>query len=108
MHSVCVLSQLLVSVLFTVYCVVPTNAENFNYTCLCAFSSYSMQSYSYECTIESCFYLHRQNNSMAIISWLDYIKCNLLYGCVEPRSNGYHKEGSKLKTVRDQCIHVGI
>ena len=70
MHSVRVSSLLLVSVIFIA---VPTNSK-FNYT----FPA-RMQSYSYTCTIESMlFFLYGQDNSMAIIWWLDYIKCNLL------------------------------
>ena len=29
-----------------------------------------------------CFYLHRQDNSGAMIWWLDYIKCSLIKLCI--------------------------
>ena len=60
MHSVCVTSQLLVAVLFiAVLLVLKILATNAQWKAC-------------------CFYLQRQDNSMAIIWWFDYIKCNLL------------------------------
>jgi len=83
MHSVRVSSQLPVSVLFIA---VPTNTENFKFvlTLVCVLFLASMQLYSYACTIESMlFYLHWQDNSMAIIRWLDYIKVKFInYSCI--------------------------
>jgi len=60
MHSVCVLSQLLVSVLFIT---VPTDTLVY-----VLFSSYAII-YSYTCTIKytCCFYFYRQDNTMAMI-----------------------------------------
>jgi len=75
MHSVHVSSQLLVPVLFIV---VPTNTENFKFfiTLVCVLFLASVQLYSYAHTIENLLFLY--NNNMAMIWWLDYIKCNLL------------------------------
>jgi len=59
MHSVCVSSQLLVSVLFIA---VRTNTENFNFFLTLVFVLFlaSMQLYSYACTIESMLFLFAQ------------------------------------------------
>ena len=56
-----------------------TNIENFNFflTLVCVFFLASMQLYSSTYTIEKM--LLRQDNSMAMIWWLDYIKCNLFF-----------------------------
>ena len=74
LHSVRVSSQLLVSVLFIA---IPTNTENFNfsYTSCVLFLASMQRTHNRKHAI---FILHRQDNSMAMIWWLDYIKCNLL------------------------------
>ena len=75
MHSVRVLSRLLVSVLFISVLTSTENLKFFLHLFVQLFLA-SMQSYSYACTIESMLFL--LDNSMAIIWWLDYIKFNLL------------------------------
>ena len=74
MHSVSVLSQLLVSVLFLQSLL----TLKISYTCLCILILV-MQLYSYAHNRKHAdFILHGQDNSMAMIWWLDYIKCDLI------------------------------
>ena len=87
MHSVRVSSQLLVSVFFLLQFLLILEITNF-IILICVLFLVSTPSYTVAMhTIENMiFYLHRLDNTMAMICsrdyelliwWLDYIKCNI-------------------------------
>jgi len=96
MHSVCVSSQLLVSVLFIA---VPTNTENFNFS-LYLFTYFSSYAIVYSYVHNTVFILHRQDNSMAMVCWLGYINCNSITRCISLLSNS--------QAITLKCIDIVV
>jgi len=74
MHSVSVLSQLLVSILFFVMLKIPVFHT--------LFVNIFLVKELYSCAQNNMRFLHRQDNSMAMIWWLGYTNCNIVMHCI--------------------------